>query len=49
MTLKKNNKYSYIKGKQITDVDTGTRFMTSLLSDYRVSQQFLQRQRIKSI
>ena len=26
MTLKKNNKYSYISGKQITDVDTGTRF-----------------------
>ena len=26
MTLKKSNKYSYISGKQITDVDTGTRF-----------------------
>ena len=26
MTLKKSNKYSYIQGKQITDVDTGTRF-----------------------
>ena len=26
MTLKKNNKYSYIQGKQITDIDTGTRF-----------------------
>ena len=26
MTLKKNNKYNYIQGKQITDVDTGTRF-----------------------
>jgi len=26
MTLKKNNKYIYIQGKQITDVDTGTRF-----------------------
>ena len=24
--LKKSNKYSYISGKQITDVDTGTRF-----------------------
>jgi len=24
--IKKNNKYSYIQGKQITDVDTGTRF-----------------------
>jgi len=24
--LKKSNKYSYIQGKQITDVDTGTRF-----------------------
>jgi len=26
MTLKKSNKYIYIQGKQITDVDTGTRF-----------------------
>ncbi len=26
MTLKKSNKYSYIQGKQITDVDTGTRY-----------------------
>ena len=26
MTLKKSNKYNYIQGKQITDVDTGTRF-----------------------
>ena len=26
MSLKKSNKYSYIQGKQITDVDTGTRF-----------------------
>jgi len=25
-SLKKSNKYSYISGKQITDVDTGTRF-----------------------
>ena len=24
--LKKSNKYNYIQGKQITDVDTGTRF-----------------------
>ena len=24
--MKKNNKYNYIQGKQITDVDTGTRF-----------------------
>ena len=24
--MKKSNKYSYIQGKQITDVDTGTRF-----------------------
>ena len=24
--MKKNNKYNYISGKQITDVDTGTRF-----------------------
>ena len=24
--LKKSNKYTYIQGKQITDVDTGTRF-----------------------
>jgi len=26
MTLKKSNKYSYISGKQVTDVDTGTRY-----------------------
>ena len=26
MTLKKSSKYIYIQGKQITDVDTGTRF-----------------------
>ena len=26
MTLKKSNKYTYIQGKQITDVDTGTRY-----------------------
>ena len=26
MTMKKSNKYTYITGKQITDVDTGTRF-----------------------
>ena len=24
--LKKSNKYNYLQGKQITDVDTGTRF-----------------------
>ena len=26
MTLKKSSKYSYIQGKQVTDIDTGTRF-----------------------
>ena len=26
MTLKKSNKYNYIQGKQVTDVDTGTRY-----------------------
>jgi len=26
MTLKKSNKYSYISGKQVTNVDTGTRY-----------------------
>ena len=26
MTLKKNNKYNYLQGKQVTDVDTGTRY-----------------------
>ena len=25
-SLKKSHKYSYIQGKQITDIDTGTRF-----------------------
>ena len=24
--MKKSNKYNYLQGKQITDVDTGTRF-----------------------
>jgi len=24
--MKKSNKYSYIQGKQVTDVDTGTRY-----------------------
>jgi genome maintenance exonuclease 1 len=26
MTMKKSNKYNYLQGKQVTDVDTGTRF-----------------------
>ena len=54
--MKKSNKYSYIQGKQITDVDTGTRFydfqgsrlpsVTTILSATK-NQQFLKDWKVK--
>ena len=47
MTMKKSNKYSYISGKQITDVGTGIRHYD--FQGMRLPQQYLQRQRIRRI
>ena len=47
--MKKANKYNYLQGKQITDVDTGTRFYDFQGMRLPSVTTILQRQRIRSI